>query len=60
MLPDRQRILRIYEYCSQIEATALRFGNSKDAFLHDLDFQQSVSFSLLQIGELSGNLTDEL
>ncbi len=34
------------------EATVSRFGASRDAFLYDPDFQQSISFSLLQIGSL--------
>ena len=60
MLPDQQRILRIFEYCTQIGATITRLGKDKGTFLHDSDFQQSISFSLLQIGELAGSLSEEL
>ena len=60
MRPDEQRILHILDYCTQIESTMDRFGKNEDSFLHDPDFQQSISFSLLQIGELAGSLSEEL
>jgi len=60
LLPDKQRLIRIKDYCELIESTLTRFGNTYDAFISDQDFQQSVSFSILQIGELSGNLSEEM
>ena len=48
MLPDLQRIQHILDYCRAIEN-----------FDQDEDFQRSISFSILQIGELSGGLSEE-
>ena len=54
MLPDLQRIQHILDYCK-----AQRYGNSFEIFDQDEDFQRSISFSILQIGELSGGLSEE-
>lgn len=59
MLPDLQRIQHIYDYCMEIEKTIARYGNDFSIFDMDTDYQRSVSFSILQIGELSGGLTQE-
>ena len=58
--PDLQRLVRIREYCELIGSTVARFGGTYERFINDVDFQQSVSFSILQIGELAGSLSDEL
>lgn len=58
--PDLQRLTRIKDYCDLIETTLSRFGGTYECFVHDMDFQQSISFSILQIGELAGNLSDEM
>ena len=42
-----------------IQDTIARFGNSPDGFLLDSDYQQSIAFSILQIGELTGGLSEE-
>ena len=52
--PDLQRIKHIRDYCVEVERTIARYGNSFDIFDHDPDYQRSVSFCILQIGELSG------
>ena len=57
--PDRKRLAHIRDYCVEITQTVERYGKSFDAFSADIDYQKSVSFSLLQIGELSGKLSDE-
>ena len=57
--PDLQRIRHIMEYCVAIEKTIERYGNSFEIYAADADFQRSVSFSILQIGELSGGLSAE-
>ena len=60
MLPrDLQRILKIRDYCLSIQDTMARFGRSPDGFLTDSDFQQSIAFSILQIGELTSGLSEE-
>ena len=57
--PDLQRLKHIRDYCLDIEQTMERFGKTWEAFSADRDYQKSVSFGILQIGELSGNLSPE-
>ncbi len=60
MLPrDLQRVLKIRDYCLDIQDTTARFGASWDVFRQDSDYQHSVAFSVLQIGELTAGLSDE-
>lgn len=56
---DLQRILKIRDYCLSIQDTIARFGKSLDGFLLDSDYQQSIAFSILKIGELTGGLSEE-
>lgn len=57
--PDLQRLEHIRDYCIDIEHTVARCGNSFETFRADLDYQRSISFCILQIGELSGKLSQE-
>ena len=57
--PDLLRIKHIRDYCLEIEKTIQRYGKSFEIFDNDADYQRSVSFSILQIGELSGSLSQE-
>jgi len=57
--PDLQRLLHIQEYCKNIQGFQHRFGSSFETFCSDLAFQQSVSFCILQIGELCSGLSEE-
>ena len=50
--PDLQRIQHIRDYCVEIEKTIQRYGNSFETFDQDADYQRSISFCILQIGEL--------
>lgn len=50
---DYQRLERIVEYCKQIDCTIERYGKDFATFEKDFDYYQSVSMSLMQIGELS-------
>ncbi len=59
MSPDLQRIMRIRDYCIAIAKTIARYGDSFEIYANDPDFQRSISFSILQIGELSGSLSLE-
>ena len=59
LLPDLQRIKHIRDYCTEIEKTVTRYGRAFAIFDSDPDYQRSVSFSILQIGELSGGLSQE-
>ena len=55
--PDLQRLAHIRDYCVEIAQTIDRYGASFDCFEADPDYQKSVSFSILQIGELGSNLS---
>ncbi len=57
--PDLQRVGHIQEYCGRIQRSVLRYGRSFETFRSDEDFQQSVAFSVLQIGELCNGLSEE-
>lgn len=58
MLPgDYQRIEHIRDYCLDIETAVANHGASFAEFEADREFQYSVSFCLLQIGELVAGLT---
>lgn len=57
--PDLQRLTRILAYCDEISKTIQRYGNYFEVFDQDSDYQRSISFSILQIGELSGGLSQE-
>lgn len=50
--PDRQRIQHIRDYCEEIRKTIERYGDGFAAFDQDADYQRSIAFSILQIGEL--------
>lgn len=56
---DIQRIKHINVYCKDIADAISCFGNSFDSFSSNIHFQNSVSMSILQIGELSIGLSDE-
>ena len=57
--PDAQRLEHIRDYCVEIEKTIARYGNSFEIFDKDADYQRSVSFCILQIGELGSKLSPE-
>ncbi len=57
--PDIQRLKHIRDYCLEVEKTIARYGNDFAIFNQDADYQRSVSFCILQIGELSGGLSQE-
>ena len=57
--PDLQRLAHIRDYCMDVERTIKRYGDSFDTFLSDKDYQKSISFSILQIGEVSNGLSEE-
>lgn len=57
--PDHQRLSRIRDYCDEIQKTINRYGKSFEIFDTDPDYQRSIAFSILQIGELGGHLSQE-
>ena len=50
---DLNRLKNILIYCDRIDKTLIRMNNDYETFSNDLDFQQSISFSIAQIGELA-------
>ena len=56
---DLERIKHIKRYCEDITGSINRFGDSFDTFSNDIDFYNSISMSIMQIGELSSGLSDE-
>ena len=51
-------IERIENYCSQIEETVNRFGNSFDIYKEDFVYQNACAMCIIQIGELAKNLSE--
>ena len=56
---DIQIIKKIKYYCSEIANDIKRYGDSLNVFKSDGSYYRSVSMSIMQIGELSNNLSDE-
>ena len=56
---DRHRIGHIRDYCNAISQTIQRYGYSFEQYIEDQDYQRSICFSILQIGELVGGLSQE-
>lgn len=56
---DLQRIRHIRSYCEDVEKTIARFGADYEAFSTDTDYFNSISMSIMQVGELSVGLSDE-
>lgn len=56
---DFRRLQRIKKYCIDIDKSIKRFGSEYDTFNKDKDYFNSVSMSIMQIGELSKGLSDE-
>ncbi|MDR0853323.1 MAG: DUF86 domain-containing protein [Clostridiales Family XIII bacterium] len=56
---DKQRLEHMRAYCIDISKTIARFGDEFEIFISDFDYFNSVSMSILQIGELANSLSDE-
>ena len=50
----------IIRYCNEIKDARDRFGDSIDSLRADVHFRNSVAMCILQIGELTGYLSDAL
>ena len=59
---DLQILMHIVKYCERIKKVAPIFKNDFNNFISDKNFAylDSCSFSILQIGELAGKLSDDL
>lgn len=49
----------ILRYCNNIELLINRFGKDFEIFTDDIAYRDSISMNILQIGELTGKLTEE-
>lgn len=50
----------IYDYCKNIDETVERFGSSFESFHSDRAYHDLICFYLLQIGELAGDLSEQM
>lgn len=57
---DRTILEKIVEYCNRAAKNIERYHRSYSEFCNDLMFQDACCMCILQIGELSGKLSDEL
>ena len=61
MQPRDERILEhIVDYCDDIQEAVDLIERSYDRFIADKQSQYSIAFSIMQIGELVGKLSEEL
>lgn len=51
---------QILEYCSDLSDFRKRYGNTLDSFLSDKLYQLACNMVILQIGELSTKLSDDI
>lgn len=56
---DVQRLRHIKTYCEDIDSAIERFGADYQIFINDKDFFNSVSMSIMQVGELSLGFSEE-
>ena len=56
---DWSILAHIVEYCDQIDATIERFGKSYTRFAEDIVYRNATALCILQIGELTGKLSEE-
>lgn len=54
-IKEQLALTRILTLIEQIDGTVTRFGDGLSIFQSDVDFQNSVAFSLVQIGETVRN-----
>ena len=57
---DRILLEKIIGYCDRIADNLNRYQNSFDAFQSDLLFQDACCMCIVQIGELVGQLSEEI
>ena len=57
---DSQRLMHILDYCDDIENHLATVNHDHPTFLTNSMCQHSIAFCILQIGELTVKLSDEL
>lgn len=55
---DFDVLCHILRYCERIDDLIKRFGREEEIFVNDIAYKDAVSMNLLQIGELTGHLSD--
>lgn len=55
---DHAILKHIVDYCDQIQSTVTRFGNDYDIFRNDSVYRNATALCILQIGELTGKLSE--
>ena len=56
---DRSVLEHIISYCAEIEEAVQRFGDSYEAFREDSLYRHACAMCILQIGELTGHLSED-
>ncbi len=56
---DRKNVKRLIHYCNRLEHHIEFFGDDKDIFLRNEQYQDACSLIFIQIGEFVGRLSDE-
>lgn len=46
-------------YCEDVQSALNRFGKDYEVFAHDWVFFHAISMSVMQVGELANNLSEE-
>ena len=57
---NRIVIQKILEYCNRIETVMVQFERSFDSYIKDEVFRHACDMCVIQIGELTTRLTDDL
>lgn len=57
---DQSIVEHILDYCIRIDETASYFNHDKEVFNENHVFRDAVALCVLQIGELTGVLSDEM
>lgn len=57
---DKINIQKILQYCKDVDAIINRFGDDIQIYVLDLAYQYAGSMCIIQIGELAGQLSDDL
>jgi len=56
---DAQILRRMVQYCNEIDETIAVFGDSYEIICKNNVFKNATAMCILQIGELSANLTED-
>ena len=56
---DKKTIEKIIYYCDRLQEHVLTFGNSKEKYITNKQYQDACSLVIIQIGEQVGRLSDE-